>query len=314
MDQLDGMRLFVRVAEQGSFAAVAQHMGVARSVVTRRITGLETHLGTKLIARSTRRLSLTSAGAIYLEKCREILDMVEAAETGLDAERQMPRGTIHISVPLSFGQRYLAPLLLEFSRRYPEVALKMDFTDRRSNLIEEGIDLAIRVTDRLGQQEVARRLSSTRLVAVASPAYLERFGEPKRPADLIGHECLAYTLSASASWSFSVDGKLQNIPVSGRIQANNGTVLLQAAIDGLGIAYQPTFIAADALASGALKEILVDCPIPDIGIYAVLPGNRHIPLRIRVLIDFLIERLGTEAIWNRTSDGSSPSNSAQSIL
>jgi DNA-binding transcriptional LysR family regulator len=299
MDQLDGMRLFVRVAEQGSFAAVALQMGVARSVVTRRIAGLESRLGTKLLARSTRRLSLTSAGAIYLEKCREILDMVEAAETGLDAERQTPRGTIRVSVPLSFGQRYLAPLLLEFSRLYPDVALNMDFTDRRANLIEEGVDLAIRVTDRLGQQEVARRLSSTRLAVVASPGYLEQHGIPKRPADLLGHDCLAYTLSASASWTFTLEGKTQSIPVHGRIQANNGDVLLQAAIDGQGIACQPTFIAADALASGALIEILADYPIPEIGIYAVLPGNRHIPLRIRVLIDFLIERLGPEPIWNR---------------
>lgn len=291
MDQLEGIRLFVRVAEQGSFSAVAQQMGVARSVVTRRIAGLETRLGAKLIARSTRRLSLTSAGSVYLEKCREILDLVEAAETGLDAERQMPRGAIRISLPFSFGQRYLAPLLLEFSKLYPEVSLNMDFTDRRSNLIEEGIDLAIRITDRLGQQEVARRLGSAQLVVVASPAYLEEHGEPRHPSSLIGHECLAYTLSSSASWLFVADGKPLSVPVHGRIQANNGDVLLQAAVDGLGITYQPRFIAADALARGALKEILSEYAQPEIGIYAMLPGNRHIPFKVRVLIDFLDERL-----------------------
>lgn len=291
MDQLEGMRLFVRVAEQGSFSAVAQQMGVARSVVTRRIAGLETRLGTKLIARSTRRLNLTSAGSVYLEKCREILNLVEAAETGLDAERQMPRGAIRISLPFSFGQRYLAPLLLEFSKLYPEVSLNMDFTDRRSNLIEEGIDLAIRITDRLGQQEVARRLGSAQLIVVASPAYLEQHGEPRHPASLTGHECLAYTLSSSASWSFLVDGKVLNVPVHGRIQANNGDVLLQAAIEGLGITYQPRFIASDAVARGVLREILTDYAPPEIGIYAMLPGNRHIPLKVRVLIDFLDERL-----------------------
>lgn len=299
MDQLDSMRLFVRVAEQGNFSAVAQQMGVARSVVTRRIASLESRLGTKLIARSTRRLSLTSAGVTYLEKCREILDLVEAAETGLDAERLMPRGTLRISLPLSFGQRYLAPLLLEFSGRYPEVALNMDLTDRRTNLIEEGFDLAIRVTDRLAPQDVARRLSSARLVTVASPAYLERHGEPKHPDELAGHECLAYTLSASPAWQFTVDGSLQSFPVHGRIQANNGDVLLQAAIAGLGITVQPTFIAADALAAGSLQVILADYPVPEIGIYAMLPGNRHIPHRVRVLIDFLIERFGSEPVWTR---------------
>ena len=138
MDRLDAMHLFVRVAELGSFSAVAQQLGVARSVVTRQIAALEAHLGAKLMARSTRRLTLTSAGTAYLEKCRVILNLVEAAETGIAEERQTPRGSIRLSVPLSFGLKRLAPLLLEFSNQYPEVALDMDFSDRRSNLIEEG--------------------------------------------------------------------------------------------------------------------------------------------------------------------------------
>lgn len=299
MDQLDSMRLFVRVAELGSFSAVAQQMNVARSVVTRRIAALETRLGVKLLARSTRKLSLTSAGAAYLEKCREILNLVEAAETGLDAERQKPRGMIRMSLPLSFGQRFLAPLLLEFTASYPEVELNMDFTDRRANLIEEGIDLAVRITDRLLPQDVVRRLSSTRMVVVASTEYLRRHGEPKTPFELAGHECLSYTLSQGATWPFKIDGNLTNIPVHGRIQANNGDALVQAAIRGLGITYQPTFIALDALNSGELKPILTEFELPEIGIYAALPGNRHIPLRVRMLIDFLIERLGKEATWNR---------------
>lgn len=298
MDQIESMRLFVRVAEQGSFSAVAQQMGVARSVVTRKVAGLESRLGVKLIARSTRRLSLTSAGAAYLERCREILALIEAAETDLDAERQRPRGMIRISLPLSFGQRYLVPLLLEFAGRYPEIALNMDFTDRRANLIEEGVDLAVRITDRLAPQDVARRLSSARMVVVASPAYLQTHGEPKHPAELAGHECLSYTLSLGSTWPFAVAGAVQNIPVHGRIQANNGDALLRAAIDGLGITYQPMFIASDALASGKLVPILTGYTGPEVGIYAMLPGNRHIPLRVRVLIDFLIERLGAEPSWN----------------
>ena len=148
MDRLDAMRLFVRVAELGSFSAVALQLGAARSVVTRQIAALESHLGTKLLARSTRRLSLTSAGTAYLEKCREILNLVEIAETGLAEERQTPRGPIRLSLPLVYSLRHLAPLLIEFSRRYPEVELDMDFSDRRSNLIQEGIDLAVRITPR----------------------------------------------------------------------------------------------------------------------------------------------------------------------
>ena len=160
MDRLDAMRLLIRVAELGSFSAVAHQLGAARSVVTRQIAALESHLGTKLLARSTRRLSLTSAGTAYLEKCREILNLVEIAETGLAEERQTPRGSIRLSLPLVYSLRHLAPLLLEFSRLYPEVELDMDFSDRRSNLIQEGIDLAVRITPRLEPGDVARRLGS----------------------------------------------------------------------------------------------------------------------------------------------------------
>ncbi len=176
MDRLDAMRLFVRVAELGSFSAVAQQLGVARSVVTRQIAALETHLGVKLMARSTRRLALTSAGSAYLEKCRVILNLVEAAEADVAEERLTPRGNIRISLPLSFGLKRLAPLLLDFSQRYPEVALDMDYSDRRVNLIEEGIDLSIRITRRLEPGDVARKIGVGHMLAVASPEYLARHG------------------------------------------------------------------------------------------------------------------------------------------
>ena len=291
MDQLDAMRLFVRVAEQGSFAAVAQQMGLARSVVTRRISALEARLGVKLLARSTRRLRLTSAGSLYLEKCRDIVSLVEAAETGLDGERQRPKGPIRVSLPVSFGQRHLAPALLEFTRQYPEISLKLDFTDRHSHLIEDGIDLAIRITERLGPQTVARRLGSAERVILASPAYLRRCGEPRHPRELTAHECLAYTLASSASWTFILNGERLDVPIHGRIEANSGSVLVQAAIEGLGITCQPRFLAEEALADGSLRAILSAYALPEIGIYALLPGNRHIPLKVKALIDFLSERL-----------------------
>lgn len=298
MDQLESMRLFVRVAELGSFAAVAEQLGVARSVVTRKVAGLESRLGVKLIARSTRRLGLTSAGAGYLEKCREILNLVEAAETEVAAERQIPRGSIRISLPLIFGLRYLAPLLLEFGQRYPDVLLDMDYSDRRVNLIEDGVDLSIRITDYLGPQEVARRLSSSRMVVVAAPAYLERHGEPQHPADLAGHECLSYTLAFTPAWQFLVDGQWRSFPAHGHLRANNGEVLLAAAAMGLGITCQPTFIAAPALGDGSVREILPGYRLPELGIYAMLPGNRHVPHRVRMLVEFLATRLGPEPPWN----------------
>lgn len=296
MDRLDAMHLFVRVAELGSFAAVAQQLGLARSVVTRQIAALEAHLGVKLMARSTRRLSLTSAGTAYLEKCRVILNLVETAETDVAEERVNPRGNIRISLPLSFGLKRLAPLLLEFSRRYPEVGLDMDYSDRRVNLIEEGIDLSIRITRRLEGSDIARRIGTARMLAVASPDYLARHGRPQHPAELAHHECLGYTVGGTGqSWQFMVDGQLASFPVRCRIHANNGDVLTEAAAQGLGITLQPDFIIDGVLAAGRIEPVLAEFPVPELGIYAMLPSNRHVPHRVRVLMDALAAGLAVQA-------------------
>ena len=269
MDRLDSMTVFRRVAELGSFSAVARQMDVARSVVTRQVAALEAHLGVKLIARSTRQLSLTSAGIAYLEKCREILNLVEAAESDVVQERQVPRGHIRISVPLSFGLRHLTPLLLDFGAAYPDVSLEVDYTDRKVNLIEEGADLAIRITGRLGPQEVARRISVSRMIVVAAPEYLEKHGEPQHPAELIGHECFGYTPIDRFSWNFLIDGQVTAFPVRNRLCANNGDALLDAAERGMGLTNPPTFIAASAIEAGLVKPV-----------------------------DFLIERIGPDPYWD----------------
>lgn len=291
MDRLGAMRLFMRVAELGSFAAAAQQLGVARSVVTRQIAALEAHLGVKLMARSTRRMTLTSAGVVYLEKCRLILGLVDAAETDIALERVAPRGPIRVSLPLSFGFARLAPLLLDFAARFPQISLDMDFSDRRVNLIEEGIDLSIRITRRLEPGDVARRIGSARLRVAASPDYLSRHGRPRQPAELTHHECLGYTAADSQRWSFIVDGQTEHVPVRSRISANNGEVMAEAAAQGMGIACQPDFILARFLEAGRLQPILDEFPVPELGIYAMLPGNRQIPHRVRVLLDFLVDRL-----------------------
>jgi len=287
------MHLFVRVAELSSFSAVAQQMGLARSAVTRQIAALEQHLGIKLMVRSTRRLMLTSAGAAYLEKCRVILNLVEAAETGVAEERQTPRGMIRISLPLTFGLMRVAPILLDFARRYPEVQLDMDYTDRRVNLIEEAIDLSVRITSRLGATEIARRIGSSQLQAVASPAYLAEHGTPRHPSELIHHECLSYTTTAESkqTWSFDVDGMLTAYPIRARIHSNNGEALNDAVERGLGIALQPDFIIERSLQSGKVLTILTEFPLPELGIYAMLPSNRQVPHRVRVLMEFLADQL-----------------------
>ncbi|RLJ65218.1 LysR family transcriptional regulator [Sulfurisoma sediminicola] len=298
MDRLDAMRIFVRVAEMGSFSAVAQQLDVARSVVTRQVAGLEAHLGTKLIARSTRRLSLTSAGATYLEQCREILNLVEAAEGGLTDEGQAPRGHIRLTLPFSFGIRQLMPLFCDFMEANPQVALELDFNDRRANLIEGGYDLAIRVSGRLDPGDVARKIGGSRGVIAAAPDYLRRRGRPRHPRELAGHECFGYLLAPRSSWSFVIDGEVQSFPVGGRLEANNGDALLDAAVRGLGITRAPTFIVEQAVRAGWLEILLPEFPLPELGIHAVFPGNRYVPHRVRALVDFLATRIGQRPTWD----------------
>lgn len=292
MDRLEAMHAFVRVADRGSFSAVAQQQGVARSVVTRQVAALEAHLGAKLLARSTRRLTLTSAGAAYLEKCRVILNLVDTAETDVAAERLAPRGSIRMSLPLNFGLKRLSALLLAFAQRYPEVALDLDFSDRRAKLIEEGFDVAIRITPNPAPGDIVRRIGTSFLRVVAAPDYLAQHGRPRHPSELAHHECLTYTaVGTPESWPFIVDGKVYRVAVRSRLQANNGVLLTEAAAQGLGIACQPDFVFDEFLSTGRVEVILADHPIPELGIYAVLPSNRHIPHRVRVLIDYLSAEL-----------------------
>ena len=281
MDRLNAMQIFVRVAEMGSFAGVASQLGIAPSAVTRHIAALEKHLGSQLMERSTRRLRLTTAGVIYLEKCRVILNLLESAESDIAQHNQQPRGLIRIGMPIAYGTKRIAPLLLDFASRFPDVELDMEFSDRRQNLIEEGIDLSIRITSALAQRDVVRKLGVSHLKLVASPDYLARHGQPS-PANLANHVFLGYTEASS--------GK-PDLPFPTRIQANNGTVLTEASAQGLGISCSPDFIVDEFIAAGRVLHVLPDYPLPELGIYALLPSNRQLPHRVRVLIDFLAENL-----------------------
>lgn len=288
MDKLDAMQTFVRVAQTGSFTAVADQLHVARSVVTRQIAALEKHLVVKLITRSTRSLTLTAAGSAYLEKCRVILNMVDAAESSLTEEKAVPRGRIRLALPLSFGLQRLMPALLDFANAQPHVELLLNFSDQRSNLIEEGIDLAIRITADLQPGDILRQLGACRLLTVAAPAYLALHGQPTHPAQLQHHECLVYSMTSStANWPYQLGEQVHQFPVRGRVAANNGLALLQATAQGMGIALQPDFLAEPFVARQEVVEILHDFAPAPLGIYAVLPSNRYIPHRVAVLMDYL---------------------------
>ena len=301
MDQLEAMRVFVRVAELGNFSAVAKQLDVARSVVTRKVAALESQLGIRLMARSTRRLTLTSAGADYLEKSRTILDLVAAAQSDVNEGMQIPRGVIRISVPLSYGLKRLTPLLLDFADKYPEVGLEMNFSDRRMNLIEEGIDLTIRITSRPEPGDVNRRIAKEPMFVVAAPEYLAKHGTPRHPAELIRHVCLGYTAADRHTWQFRIGRKVEKFPVRSQLSANNGDVLVAAAARSLGITCQPGFIISEYVADGRLREILSDFQIPELGIFGVLPGNHHVPYRVKLLMDWLAQRIANDPSQSQCS-------------
>lgn len=295
MDKLNAMQLFVRVAETGSFTAVADQLNVARSVVTRQISALEKQLGIKLMTRSTRSLTLTTAGSAYLEKCRVILNMVDAAESSLVEEKTEPRGRIRLGLPLSFGLQRLMPALLEFAKTHSHIELVMDFSDRRSKLIEEGIDLSIRITSRLEPGDIVRKLGESRLLTVASAQYLAEHSTPKHPSELAQHACLVYSQDfQSATWRYTSEQGMVDVAIRPRLAANNGEALLQAAAQGMGITRPPDFMAQAYLDQGRVVQVLSEYEPEPLGIYAVLPSNRYIPHRVSVLIQFLANALSAK--------------------
>src|SRR3569623_2721567 len=306
MDQLAAMTMSVRAGESGSVAAVAGQLGLARAVVTRQVAAREARRGTKLIARSTRRRARTAAGAVYLENCREILTLVDEAEGDLTDARRDIRGRIRLSGPLSLGVRYLTAMICDFTTLHPDVSVELDFTDRRVNLLAEGMDLAVRVTSELDDTVVARRLGTCRSVVVAAPDYLARRGRPRHPRELIEYECFGYVPTFRSSWPFIINRMLTWVRTHGRIQANNGDALLDAAIRGLGITYQPTFIAGDALRAGRVERILEQYPSIELGLFAVFPGGRYVPHRERALVDFLAARIGDYPEWDRLDGEETP--------
>lgn len=289
MNQFEMMSLFVLVSELGSFAAAANQRGVARSVVTRQIAALEDHLGVQLIARSTRRQALTTAGKKYLEHCKAILDLVQRSEAELMEEQIKPTGNLRISLPLSFGLRHITDLLMQFAEHYPEIHLDLEYSDHMVEVATEGFDLAVRIAKELALSDIVRKVGECQLLFVASPEYIQRHGEPQSMDDLTDHQCLQY--SNQSRWMFAEDGKNISVNIKGRIKANNGDALAKASAAGMGISLMPDFIAKDYLDEGKLVVLKHVDPQPPIGIYVALPSNSYVPERVRLLVDFLATKL-----------------------
>ncbi len=291
VDTLAGMRMFVAVADAGSFVRAADRLGLAKSVVSKHVAALEEHLGVRLLNRTTRSLSLTEAGAAYRERAREVLADVDELEASVGDLVERPRGLLRVNAPVSFGVMHLGGAIADYRDRYPEVRVDLQLNDRLVDLVEEGYDLAIRIAPKLDSTLVARRLGSSRGVLCASPGYLARRGTPRRPADLRDHDCLGYTYSSSGdAWHMEGREGPVTVRLAWTISANNGDVLVAAALAGAGLLLEPGFIVAPHLASGALVPVLPRYRFTEYGIHAVYPHRKHLSAKVRTFVDFLVRR------------------------
>ncbi len=296
LDDLVSLALFARVVEAGSFTAAARALGLSKSAVSARVARLEDRLGARLLHRTTRRLSLSQAGAaLYERAARMVAAANDAAELAEGASRE-PRGRLRISAPVTLAQMFLGPVLAEFLRAQPSVQIDLDASDRMVDLVAEGFDLAVRIANLRDSSLVARKLATDRLVVVGSPSYLARAGTPRSVADLAQHNCLRYAqVSGSAEWGFRGFERVRQV-VEGNLVVSDGTVLREAAAAGLGLAVLPAFMVAAELASRRLVPVLEELPRREIGIFAVYPHRRNVPAKVRAFVDFLVARFA-RAPW-----------------
>ena len=295
MGQLKQIEAFVGVATRGSLSAAAAAEGVTPAIMGRRLDALEARLGVKLAVRTTRKLALTFEGQAFLEDCQRILNDLANAEASVSLGGVKASGHLKISAPAGFGRRHVAPLVAQFLDANPEVSLSLDLTDRLVDLVNEGIDCAVRVGELTDSSLVSIRLAENRRVVVASPAYLAQHGIPATLADLPSHNCLS--LGQQRGWVFRDGAELVTIKVSGMLECNDGAVLHEWALAGKGLAWRSMWEVGEDLRSGALVSVLDGCAAPPTGIYAVFPQRRQMPLRVRLFIDHLKHIYSNPDYW-----------------
>ena len=294
MDIAKSMEAFVALAAAGSFVSVADKLGTSTAAVSRQIAALETHLGVRLVHRTTRRLSLTDAGTQFLERAEQILADLHEAEAVVGRQVTNPVGLLRISAPLSFGIAVLGAVLPEFRRRFADLRLDIDLNDRVVDLAHDGVDVAIRIAQAPSPNLIARRIAPIAIVACASPGYLATHGHPAHPDDLAAHATMSYSyLSSGDTWSFrNTAGAAAVVRIHPAVHATNGDLLRRLAIEDGGIIVQPDFIVADDIAAGRLIQVLPDWTLGEFALYAVYLSRRHLSAKVRVFIDYLVEQLG----------------------
>lgn len=300
MDDLTGMAVFARVVEEKSLSGAARHLGMSKSSVSKLIARLEQSLGARLLNRTTRQMSVTEAGAAFYAHCARIVEEVEAARLAVGRLHAEPRGLLKVSASVAFGTLHIAPALAPFLDRFPDVTVDMTIHDRFVDLADEGYDVSVRLARDPGQNIVARKLAPVHRKVCATPGYFARHGIPRSPDDLANHNCLTYThMRPHDQWHFQGPDALVAVGVSGNLTLNDDEALSQAVLGGLGVAILPTFIVGRDVQAGRLQAVLSEFVPTDQHIYAVYLPNRHLSPKVRVFIDFLLERFGPEPYWDR---------------
>lgn len=300
MDKFKQLESFVAVAALGSLSAAARAQDIAPTMMSRRLDALEARLGVKLFVRSTRRLSLTSEGALFLEEAQRILRDLTEAEAQVAQGGTRPSGPLRISAPAGFGRRHIAPLLPDFLQRYPDISITLDLSDRLVDLIDERYDCAVRIGDLDNSQYVGIRLADNRRVIVASPDYLNRFGRPNTPDDLINHNCLSFGTQGNQSrgWLLKQEGHVKAYRVKGTMSSSDGSVLHAWALAGCGLAWRSLWEVRQDIDEGRLVTVLDEFAAPPNGIFALMPERRHIPPRLQVFTDMLKATYTQTSYWD----------------
>ena len=300
LDRITGMQVFSRAAHAGSLSAAARLLSLSPGMATKHLDALEERLGVRLLHRSTRKLSLTEPGQQYLELCTRLLPELEEVEAMIASQRVDASGLLRLNAPLSFGVRYVAPLIPAFSGKHPGVAVDLGLNDRVVDLMDEGWDLTIRVGRLKDSRLVSRKLAESAMIVCAAPSYWAARGRPKLWAELRDHNCLGSSISAVArpdEWLYGKDRE-KRVAVKGTMRANNGDALVAAAIAGYGILYEPEFIVADAIRRGELEDVALDARAADVGgIHLIYSPDRSPPAKVRVMIDFLVAAFNPLPPW-----------------
>lgn len=292
MDKLNAMAIFVRVVERGSFSAVARELQTSQPTISKILKALETELGGKLIARSTRQLSLTDEGQRYYAQCRQILAAVDNAEHSFQSGREQVAGSLRIGSSVSFGRLQIASRLPDFLARYPQLEIDLQLNDQNQDLVEEGLDVSLRIGELSDSNLIARRIGDTQRITVASAAYLARRGEPQTPEQLGEHNCLQFNLLSSQNlWHYEKDGQRHSVRIKGNAQSNNSEAIREMVLGGLGIALSPVWLFAEDLQAGRVMAILTGYQTQSLPIHAVFPANRRQSARVKAFVDYMSDAL-----------------------